>query len=176
MTYVIEYLGLLARTYRPGKPALSGFHTPQFHDNLDFESYRLLGRGSWPVSRVTYERKYELLSDIVGILRHEAEGLFQEILIYSRMPSIMRMPPPLFGKDLFFLVGLEDECERLSDTGGSFFGLREGFLRHMVEDGDNRLLLRWYNAPEGAAEVMVRIANALKECGIEQVNLTQARA
>lgn len=169
MTQVIEYLGLLARTYQPGKPALSGFHTPPFHDDLDFDSYRLLGCGSWPASRVTYEHKYALMSDIVGILRHEAEGLFEEILIYSRMPSIMRMPKPLFGKDLFFLLGLEDECERLSVTGISFFAMREGFLRHMVEDGDNRLLLRWYNAPPGAAMAMARIADALNACGIKQI-------
>ncbi|MNG28097.1 hypothetical protein D3C84_1133090 [compost metagenome] len=92
------------------------------------------------------------------------------------MPSIMRMPKSLFGKDLFFLLGLEDECERLAAKGVSLFGLREGFLRHMLEDGDNRLLLRWYNAPVGAAETMVRIADALNDCGIEQIDLTEARA
>lgn len=174
MSAAIEYRGLLVGTYRPGKPALSGFHTPPFHDDLDFESYRLMGRASWPASRVTYERKYELLGEILGIIRREAAGLFDEILVYSRMPSIMRMPKPLFGADVFFLLGLEDECERLAAEGVRLFALREGFLRHALEDGDNRMSLRWFNAPDGAAAVMERIAAGLSACGLDGAVVAEA--
>jgi len=162
----LSYRGKLGRIYKPNKPALSGFHTPPFHDDLDFESYRMLGREAWPRSFVTYERKYELLAEIVTILRAEAAGLFDEILFYSRMPSIMRMPKDLFGPDLFFLVDLDAESRTLQAAGISHFAVREGFLRHMLEDGDNTVQIDWHWAPKGADDALQRISKALEGLGI----------
>lgn len=162
----VQYRGRLTQIYKPNKPALSGFHTPPFHDDLDFESYRLLGRSVWPQSFVTYERKYELLAEIVSILREQAAGQFHEILFYSRMPSVMRMPKELFGPDLFFVVDLEAESQTLQRAGVAHFAVREGFLRHMLEDGDNSLTIDWHGAPENYQRTLNHLSQSFAGLGI----------
>lgn len=163
-----SYTGLLSQTYKPGKPAPSALHTPAFSDVLDFDSYRRLGRESWPRSFVTYERKYELLSEIVALLRAETGAACAEIIAYSRMPSIMRMPPELFGDDLFFVTDPDGESDRIAAQGISHLVLRDGFLRHSLEDGDNRLTLRWRLAPADADQIMARVAAGLERLGIAE--------
>lgn len=170
---IVSYQGTLVRVYKPNRPARSVFNTPAFDDDLDFDSYRMLGRGTWPASRVTYERKYELLSEIFDLIRKHAAGQFSEMLVYSRMPSIMRMPKPLFGPDVFFLLGLDDEAQRLQPTGLSFLTIREGFVRHALEDGDNQITVRWFNAPDLALVAMQEISKALEALGIAEHRLEE---
>lgn len=160
------FTGMLSRTFKPNKPAPSALHTPGFTDVLDFDSYRRLGRESWPRSFVTYERKYELLAEIIAAIRTVTAPHCAEIIAYSRMPSIMRMPPELFGNDLFFVTDLDGESDRIADQGISHMAMRDGFLRHSLEDGDNRLTLRWRHAPNDAPERIGQLAEMLKDLGI----------
>lgn len=160
------YTGRLTRTYKPGKPAPSALHTPPFEDVLDFDSYRRMGRARWPRSFVTYERKYELLAEIVRLIRTETAEFGTEIIAYSRMPSIMRMPPELFGSDIFFVTDPEGESDRIAAQGINHIVLREGFLRHALEDGDNRLTLRWRLAPKGAWASMIALSEGFEALGI----------
>lgn len=158
--------GRLACVFKPDQPALSGFYTPPFHNDLDFDSYRLMGRGVWPPSKVTYERKYELLSEIVTALRQHGQGLFHEIVFRARMPSIIRMPAALFGDDIFFVAGLDEAVARLDGEGISFVAISEGFVRHALEDGQNEFRLRWFNPPQGARAALEHFAKALAALGI----------
>jgi len=166
MAGCLTLTGRLARVYKPDQPALSGYHTPPFHTDLDFDSYRLLGRTVWPASKVTYERKYELLAEIVTILRRHGKGRFAEIVFQARMPSIIRMPEALFGDDIFFVLGLDEAIGQLAAEGIAFLAVEEGFLRHALEDGQNGFRLRWYNAPEGSEAALDMIAADLVALGI----------
>lgn len=158
--------GRLTQVYKPNLPTPSGFYTPPFHDDLDFDSYRLLGRGVWPASKVTYERKYELLAEIFTVLRRHAAGRFDELVCAARMPATIKMPEALFGDDVFFVLGLDEAVAQLRAEGRNFLALEEGFLRHLLEDGDNRLRLRWFSPPEDARELLERIAADLAPSGL----------
>lgn len=146
-----SYEGIFNGFPAPGKLTVCDYGLIPFHDDLDFESYEIMGRPrreKWIPTRVNYEQKYVLLADILGIVRQEAGSSLQEIILNSRMPSWHRMPAALMGKDIFVVVDVDYETERLLKENISFITLYEGFIRHANEEGHNQLVLHWYRAPE----------------------------
>lgn len=158
-------LSLTATLSRP-LPGLtpSLFHTPPFVDEQDFESYALMGREDWTRSRMTYGQKHALMGAVVALLR---ETCGAEMIVNSRMPAVARMPDAMLGDDVFFALDVAAERAALAAEGLSVLTVEEGFARHPLEYGDNRLRLTWTNPPADAAGRLGAAAAGLAALGLE---------
>ncbi|GAA4222718.1 hypothetical protein GGQ68_001020 [Sagittula marina] len=162
----VTFEGQLCRAWNAGKPTRAQSYVPPFYDALDFDSYRLMGRARTARAFVTYPDHYALLAAILGEVRAGCGPEIDEILINSRMPSVVRLPADFFGTNVLFLNDPEDEAVRLAKTGVQVLVIRERFVRHTVEAADNGLSLLWWNAPEDGTEAMQRLATRLRGLGI----------
>lgn len=163
--FIGEFLGYPA----PGKLTVCDYGLIPFHDDMDFESYEIMGRprrARWVPTRVNYAQKYQLLGEVLGILRREAGTALQEILLNSRMPSWHRMPSQMLGSDIFVVQDLEYEIGRLNAAGLSFISLYEGLVRHANEDGENEILLEWHQSPEDGLTRLQAMQTAFAALGI----------
>lgn len=158
--------GILNAPWCPGTPTLAKAYVPTFSDVLDFDSYRLMGHVPKVPAHVTYPDHYALVLAIVNVITQEAGDSLDEILINSRMPSVVRMPQELFGRNVLFLNTPWGEAERIAQTGTRVMVIEERFLRHSVEDADNSLKLGWFNAPQGGEAALRRMAGKLAPFGI----------
>jgi len=163
----IIYEGTLCQPWLPGKPTRAKAYVPAFHDVLDFDSYRLMGHIPAVRAHVTYPDHYALLLAILNVITEESNGGIQEILINSRMPSVVRVPQDFFGRNVLFLNAPRLEAERIAVEGTNVLVIEERFLRHTVEDADNSLKLAWFNAPSGGDVTLLRMSERFATLGIQ---------
>lgn len=158
-------LALTAALNRPiPEVTPSLFHTPPFFGEQDFESYALMGREDWTRSRVTYGQKHALMAAVVTLLR---ETCGAEMVVTSRMPAVARMPDAMLGEDIVVVMDVATERDAIAAEGRSVIGVEEGFARHPLERGDNRLRLTWANPPADGAARLAAVAAALPALGLE---------
>ena len=145
---------------------LSEFFVVPFHDDLDFESFEILGRQRslpWPRVLLNYTQKYQLLSSVLGAVRECCKGT--QIVLNSRMPSTIRMPAAMMGADVFVVLDIEAEARRYTAQGRSVITMQEGLIRYATESGANELVLTWYGAPADGPELMQLLGQRLQALG-----------
>ncbi|MGA2286893.1 hypothetical protein [Bradyrhizobium sp.] len=150
-----RYEGVLATTKYASRVKRATPPNPAFDDDRDFESFAKIGRWRWSTPQVGYEEKYGVLSDLLRIIRTHRGDSVDEMIMTSRMPSTLRMPKEMFGDDLFLVVDVEAEARELIRLGRRFIAIREGFVRNIVEAGQNEFVLDWHQPP---ADVEARLA------------------
>ena len=146
-----------------------GFILP-FYDDQDFETYEILGRKvrtRWVETRVNYPQKYDLLSEVLAIIRRWAEPVQYEILLNSQVPSIIRMPSSMLGGDIFVVVDVEMEARRLMEQGRCIIAVREGVIRYGYEQGSNELIIEWFNAPFEAEQMLDNMQREFQGLGFK---------
>ncbi len=142
-----------------------------FHDDLDFETFEILGRPrrQRPGARtlLNYTQKYRLLADLLAAVRECSAGTSSELVLSSRMPSTVRMPAAMLGDDIVVVLDVDAEAARLAARGCSVIALYEGLIRYAIEEGENELVLRWTHAPVDAGERLRRLGPRLQALGFE---------
>lgn len=142
-----------------------------FHDDLDFETFEILGRSRRqrpPVrTLLNYTQKYRLLADVLAAVRECSAGTGSEIVLSSRMPSTVRMPAAMLGDGIFVVLDVDAEAARLADRGCSVIALYEGLIRYAIEEGENELVLRWTHGPADAGTRLQRLRSRLQALGFE---------
>jgi hypothetical protein len=147
---------------------LSDFYLVPFHDDLDFESFEILGRQRswpWPRTLLNYTQKYQLLSSVLAAVREYCQGCYTHIIVNSRMPSTIRMPPAMLAEDVFVVLDVEAEALRFVSQGHSVVTLKEGLIRYATESGNNELVINWHLAPVDGTQRMQALALRLQELG-----------
>ncbi len=147
---------------------VSDFRVLPFHDDLDFETFELLGshrQGPWPKTLLNYTQKYDLLSGVLAVVREAAQGTGAEIILASRMPSTVRMPLAMLGEDIFVVLDVDAEARRLCACGCSVITLYEGLIRYAIEEGENELVLAWHRPPDDVGERLARMRERLPGLG-----------
>ena len=165
MTGELIYCGTLTRPPQPGKPGKAGAYVPAFADVLDYDSYRLMTQPVVTQAHVSYPQHYTLLAALIGRLR-QIPGI-DEILVNSRMPSVVRLPEALFGINLFFVNDVATEARLVAAEGRSVVAVVERFLRHSIERADNSLTIRWLNPPKGADAAWQAMLESLPGFGLQ---------
>ncbi|MGL6211539.1 MAG: hypothetical protein ACRC14_17090 [Paracoccaceae bacterium] len=165
MTPQMTFHGTLTRPWQPGRPGKAGAYVPTFDDALDFDSYRLMTQPTVTQAHVSYPQHYALLTALITALR-QLPGI-DEILVNSRMPSVVRLPEAVFGINLFFVNDVMAEAQRVAAEGLSVVAVDERFLRHSIERADNSLTILWLNPAEGAAAAWAAVVALLPGFGIE---------
>lgn len=159
-----EFMGL------PQKSRLtrSDFFLVPFHDDLDFESFEILGRQRqwpWPRTLLNYTQKYQLLSSVLNAVRDCCKGSDTQIVLNSRMPSTLRMPAAMLGDDVFVVIDIEAEAQRNVARGRSVITLHEGMIRYATESGENELIVTWHLGPADASQRLQALGLRLQELG-----------
>lgn len=142
---------------------LSDFYLVPFHDDLDFESFSILGAARerpWPPVLLNYTQKYALMSKVLDALRKCCHGT--DIVLNSRMPSTLRMPAAMLGDDIFVALDLEAEANRYLAKGHSVIAVHEALLRYATEEGRNELVVSWHLPP---ADVEARLRDFRQQLG-----------
>lgn len=170
----LTYAGVLCSPWKAGKPTPAKAYVPPFSDVLDFDSYRLMGQNPSVRAHVTYPDHYALLLAILNVITHESDLQIDEILINSRMPSVVRVPQDFFGRNVLFLNEPLREAKLIAADGAQVLVIEERFLRHSVENADNSLKVTWFNAPTGAEAAMDRMADGFDALGIHAVKWNAA--
>lgn len=159
-----QFMGLPQQT----RLTLSDFYLVPFHDDLDFESFEILGRQRswpWPRTLLNYAQKYQLLSSVLAAIRECCLGRYTHIIVNSRMPSTIRMPPAMLAEDVFVVLDVEAEAWRFAGEGRSVITLQEGLIRYATESGNNELDINWHLAPADGTQRMQALALRLQELG-----------
>lgn len=159
-----QFMGLPQQT----RLTLSDFYLVPFHDDLDFESFEILGRQRswpWPRTLLNYTQKYQLMSSVLAAVRECCLGCYTHIVVNSRMPSTIRMPPAMLAEDVFVVLDVEAETQRYASQGRSVITLEEGLIRYATESGNNELVINWHLAPADGAQRMQVLALRLQELG-----------
>ncbi|MBV8753553.1 MAG: hypothetical protein JO309_01595 [Pseudonocardiales bacterium] len=163
----VHYEGLLVTTKYANKLTPSTHSNPPFTDDMDFESFEMMGRSQWATPLVTYEEKYGLLSDILRVIRGHCGSACDEMILNSRMPSTIRMPQEMFGSDLFLVLDVAAETRRLWAEGRRFISIQEGFVRNLMEEGENELVLDWYRPPADAGDRLHQMIRGFEAIGLK---------
>ncbi len=125
------------RLFRASTPLLA------LHDEFDFASCQQLGGApSEALIHVSYGEKYELLTELLRLARAHLAPL-DRVLVTSRMPSGVRLPPALLAPDVFLCHAPEFELAQLLRWGRHVLVLRDRLVRHQFECGDNTLGFEW---------------------------------
>lgn len=137
-----------------------------FDDDLDFDTFAALGsprKLPWPKVLVNYSQKYDLLCEVLETLRAQCKET--EFIVNARMPSTIRMPAPMLGDDIFFVLDVEAAALYSRRSQRSVVTVTEGLIRYAMEEGANQLVIRWYNGPSDAKNRFDAVAQRLAELG-----------
>lgn len=170
MLTALRYEGEFAGLSGPTRLTESQFFMIPFHDDGDFETLEMLARPTrnrWVQTKVTYTQKYLLLEQVLTTIRECAENEVDEILLNSRMPSAVRMPLSMIGRDIFVVLDVDLEAARIKAEGHSVVVVRERLVRNALEEGANEFVLDWHNPPEHGCRLLMAMIKRFESLGFQ---------
>lgn len=172
---MLTFEGQLASTPSPGEFFLSNIRPRELATDHDFASYRALARADWAPVQMSFPQKCRYLEQIVGCIRETVWTDVDWRLMNCRVPGI-RMPVSLGEEKILQVVELEPETQRLRALGYSFLAMKEGFVRHPSEVGDNRLRLDWHLPRRaGAVAAFEDLCRRLRALGLTPADSREPR-
>lgn len=123
------------------EPQQVGFLPPQVESETDFAAYRAFAKTDWPPILMNFAQKHRFMDELLTSIRRHLGGEFDLLLMTCRVPGVMRFPAAFNAEDVFKIAEIEPEASRLAAQGLRLLTLREGFVRHPMEQGANELEL-----------------------------------
>jgi len=115
--------------------SLRGFPLSSESDYRNASGFR--GIRGIPVYLNFFEH-FDLMSHMVKLVLKEMEEL-DFILVEIAMPSGARLTPTLLHEKVFLCLDVNSEFEKLRDRSFSVLAIRDSFIRHPQEMGDNSI-------------------------------------
>jgi hypothetical protein len=158
---------LLSSPFLPG--VISANLQPSvLQSEADFAAHAAFARTTWVPVLLSFPQKHALFKDIVtAVWRHLGDSI-DLMVMNCRVPAGGRMPAALGEERIFLVADLQPEINRLTRVGCSFVAIREGFVRHPMEEGDNGLDLDWHLPPKDAAQRFSPLTSELLALGLSE--------